>query len=86
MKWTRHRCQLASAKILAIAPLSPSWESEITSLTPFRPRLTSPRRKRVQKDVVLGRAGIAAQHVALAVPVDAGLPLRWRPRPPGRAL
>jgi hypothetical protein len=34
---------------LAIADLSPSWASETTKLTPFKPRLTKERRKRVHK-------------------------------------
>src|SRR5438105_4660064 len=45
MKWTRHRCQAAPCRILAMAWRSPSWASEITKRTPFRPRLTSWRRE-----------------------------------------
>ena len=44
MKCTRQRCQLA-LKTWAIAAFRPSWASEMTSLTPLRPRLSSERRK-----------------------------------------
>jgi hypothetical protein len=47
-KWTRHRCQVACST-LATAAFSPSWASEITSLTPRRPRRASFLRKSVQK-------------------------------------
>src|SRR5206468_3596289 len=71
MKWTRQRCQVA-CKTLAMAAFSPSWASEMTSLTPRRPRLASLRRKSVEKgrdlavdlgtqpaDLALGDAGHA---------------------------
>lgn len=48
MKWTRHRCQVDSLSTFAIAWRNPSWASEITSLTPFSPRLTSERRNDTQ--------------------------------------
>ncbi len=48
MKWTRHRCQEAVIT-LATDALMPSWASEITSLTPRRPRRASLRRNSVQK-------------------------------------
>ena len=49
MKCVRHRCQLVPCSTAAIAALSPSWASEMTSLTPPSPRLTKSRRKSVQK-------------------------------------
>src|SRR5512132_420993 len=48
MKRTRHLCQVAFST-LATAVFRPSWASEITSLTPRRPRRVSLRRKPVQK-------------------------------------
>ena len=48
MKCTRHRCQVASCRIFAIAWRRPSWASEITRRTPFSPRFTSWRRNEVQ--------------------------------------
>src|SRR3954469_2520427 len=48
MKWTRQRCQ-AALNTWAIAALRPSCASEITSLTPHRPRCCKPRRKPSQK-------------------------------------
>jgi hypothetical protein len=48
MKRTRQRCQVAFST-LATAALMPSWASEITSLTPRKPRLASLRRNAVQK-------------------------------------
>src|SRR5205823_1795949 len=41
---TRHRCQ-AAPSTRVIAWRKPSWASEITSLTPRKPRFTSPFRK-----------------------------------------
>ena len=65
---TRQRCQVALST-LAIAAFSPSWASEITSLTPRRPR-----RERAQE---LGpeRFGFTvadghAEHFAAAVGID----------------
>ena len=48
MKCTRQRCQVAF-KTRAAAALRPSWASEITSLTPRKPRLVRARRNSVQK-------------------------------------
>ena len=45
---TRQRCHVA-CNTLAMAALMPSWASEITSLTPRKPRRASVRRKSVQK-------------------------------------
>src|SRR5215218_73256 len=56
MKWTRQRCQVALST-LATAALMPSWASEITSLTPRRPRRASLRRKPVQNVLATGGAG-----------------------------
>src|SRR5579859_4132833 len=82
MKWTRQRCQVA-CNTLATAALMPSWASEITSLTPRRPRRASLRRKPVQKvsasdrpismpPCPTGDACIAERgHLAPAVGVDA---------------
>src|SRR5215204_5058962 len=47
MKWTRQRCQVAWSTLLTAA-LMPSWASEITSLTPRKPRRASLRRNAVQ--------------------------------------
>src|SRR3984893_7318879 len=59
MKWTRQRCQEA-CRTLATAALSPSWASEITSLTPRRPRRASERRNSVQK--------VSASEAPIAMP------------------
>jgi hypothetical protein len=59
MKCTRQRCQEA-CRTLAPAALSPSWASEITSLTPRRPRLASERRNSVQK--------VSASEAPIAMP------------------
>src|SRR5713101_4138706 len=48
MKCTRQRCQEACST-LETAAFSPSCASEITSLTPRRPRRASERRNSVQK-------------------------------------
>jgi hypothetical protein len=48
VKWKRHRCQVVLSTLLTAA-LMPSWASEITSLTPRRPRRVSLRRNAVQK-------------------------------------
>lgn len=48
MKCTRQRCHVAQ-KTLEMAALMPSWASEITNLTFFRPLQFSLRRKSVQK-------------------------------------
>ena len=74
MKWTRHRCQAAPARTLAPATLRPSWASEITKTTPFRPRRTSERRKAVQKAWSSLGPDLDAQHLAP--------PLGARPRSP----
>ena len=47
MKWTRQRCQEAP-RTLATAAFNPSWASEMTSLTPRRPRRASLRRNSLQ--------------------------------------
>ena len=47
MKCTRQRCQVADST-LAAAAFRPSWASEMTSLTPRRPRRVSERRNLVQ--------------------------------------
>src|SRR5204863_3729787 len=74
MKCTRQRCQEA-CRTLATAALSPSCASEITSLTPLRPRLASERRNSVQpfdklRSLGLGGADCDAQHLASAIAVD----------------
>src|ERR671921_2325593 len=48
MKCTRHRCQVA-LRTCVMAALRPSWASEMTSLTPLRPRRTRPRKNSIQK-------------------------------------
>ena len=48
MKWTRQRCQDAPST-LTTAFFSPSWASEMTSLTPRRPQRASVRRNWLQK-------------------------------------
>ena len=70
MKCTRQRCQEACST-LPTAAFMPSCASEITSLTPRRPRRASERRKSVQK-VSASEAPIAMpEHLAPAVGVDA---------------
>src|SRR5436190_24087375 len=59
MKCTRQRCQEA-CRTLATAALSPSCASEITSLTPLRPRLASERRNSVQN--------VSASEAPIAMP------------------
>ena len=49
----------------------PSWASEMTSLTPRRPRRASLRRNSVQNGLGLGGADVHAEHLAPAVAVDA---------------
>jgi hypothetical protein len=46
-KWTRQRCQMAQ-RTFTIAAFSPSWASEMASLTPRRPRRASLRRNSVK--------------------------------------
>src|SRR5207302_7634929 len=74
MKCTRQRCQQACSTF-ATAAFSPSCASEITSLTPRRPRRASERRKSVQpfdklRSLGLGGADRDAQHFAPAIAVD----------------
>jgi hypothetical protein len=59
MKCTRQRCHEA-CRTLATAALSPSCASEITSLTPLRPRRASLRRNSVQK--------VSASEAPIAMP------------------
>jgi hypothetical protein len=47
MKWTRQRCQVEEST-LAAAAFKPSCASEMTSLTPRRPRRVSERRNLLQ--------------------------------------
>ena len=47
MKWTRHLCHVALST-RSIAAFRASCASEITGLTPTRPRLVKVRRKAVQ--------------------------------------
>src|SRR6266576_3127757 len=65
MKWTRQRCH-EEFRTLTMAAFSPSWASEMTSLTPRRPRLASLRRKSVQK--------VSASEVPIARPSTSRLP------------
>ena len=65
MKWTRQRCQVACST-LDTAAFSPSCASEITSLTPRRPRRASERRKSVQK--------VSASDAPIAMPSTSRLP------------
>src|SRR5438874_10401190 len=65
MKWTRQRCHEVF-RTLTMAAFSPSWASEMTSLTPRRPRLASLRRKSVQK--------VSASDVPIARPSTSRLP------------
>ena len=48
MKWVRQRCQAAPGSVAAIASTRPGCASELTSLTPARPRATRPRTKASQ--------------------------------------
>jgi hypothetical protein len=80
LKWTRQRCQEACST-LATAALMPSWASEITSLTPRRPRRASLRRNSVQNASsgpvakFYPSAGARAANTA-----DIGPPIRTRRR------
>ena len=74
MKWTRQRCQVAF-RIRAAAALRPLWSSEITSLTPRRPRRVSDRKNSVQPFDWLRSRGLRgadrhAQHLAPSLGVD----------------
>jgi hypothetical protein len=55
---------------LATAALIPSWASEITSLTPRRPRRASLRRNAVQKGLGLGGTDVQAENLTPAVYFD----------------
>src|SRR3954465_10706207 len=52
-----------------MAALSPSWASEMTSLTPESPRLTRSRRKSVPEHLGLGRADVKPDDLAPALGV-----------------
>src|SRR5882762_9429601 len=69
MKWTRQRCH-EEFRTLAMAAFSPSWASEMTSLTPRRPRLASAQ-KVGPEGLGLRRADRQAQHLAPAIAIDA---------------
>src|SRR5215211_6983191 len=68
MKWTRQRCHVALST-LATAALMPSWASEITSLTPRRPRRELAQKASPER-LGLGGTDIHAEHLAPAVAVD----------------
>ncbi len=53
-----------------MAALMPSWLSEMTSLTPRRPRRASFLRNAVQKVSASDGADVHAEHLAPAVAVD----------------
>lgn len=59
MAWTRQACQVACSTLVTAA-LRPSWASEMTSLTPRRPRRTGLRRKSSQK--------VSASEAPMAMP------------------
>src|SRR3954465_12789314 len=69
MKWTRQRCQ-AALNTWAIGALRPSCASEITSLTPDRPRCCKPRRKPSQ-NVAASEGPMPKPRISPAVVVDA---------------
>ena len=48
MKCTRQRCQVAPARLRAMAALRPSWASEMTSFTPLSPRFARLLRNALQ--------------------------------------
>src|SRR6266540_3204517 len=48
VKWVRQRCQATPGSVAAIASTRPGCASEVTSLTPARPRATNERRKASQ--------------------------------------
>jgi hypothetical protein len=48
MKCTRQRCHVLPDSTVLIACFNPSWASEMTSRTPFKPRFTRLRRNAVQ--------------------------------------
>src|SRR6185503_439593 len=77
MKWTRQRCQVA-VKILLTAALMPSWASEITSLTPRRPRRASLRRKAVQ-NVSASEGPISMPRTSPSIGIDANRDALDRP-------
>src|SRR6516225_11562162 len=86
---TRHRCQLApSTRVMAWR--NPSWASEITSLTPLRPRLINPLRNPDQNGSALARflrSAIDADRYPLSpplVPLKAIL-VKAGPKTPGAA-
>ena len=70
MKWTRQRCQVACST-LATAALMPSWASEMTSLTPRRPRARQLAQELGPEGLGLRGADVHAEHLAAAVAVDA---------------
>lgn len=51
-----------------MAFFSPAWSSDITSLTPPRPRVFRQRRNSVQKHLILGVSHVEAEY--LAAPSD----------------
>jgi hypothetical protein len=68
MKCVRQRCHEAPGKVAAIASTSPGCASEVTSLTPARPRATSERRKASQ--------AAPSSEVTTARPSDSRTPSR----------
>ena len=68
MKCTRQRCQVAEST-LAAAAFSPSWASEMTSLTPRRPRRVSERKNLAQNGSAAD--GRHAENLTTPVAVDA---------------
>src|SRR5262249_11606000 len=63
--------RLRGGRLLATAALMPSWASEITSLTPRRPRRASLRRKSVQK--------VSASEAPIAMPSTSRRPAALTP-------
>ncbi len=67
MKCTRQRCQVLPDSTVLIACFNPSWASEITSRTPFKPAFHQAAEKRRPEGAILGRPDVDAQHLAVAL-------------------
>src|SRR4051794_10688836 len=71
MKWVRQRRQAAPGSVAEIASTRPGCASELTSLTPARPRATRPRTNANPSGAVLGGDDVEPERLAEAVAVDA---------------
>jgi hypothetical protein len=73
-----------AGSVAAIAATSPEWASDVTSLTPDRPRAVRSRKKRQPAGAVLAGGDLHAENLAVSIGVDAGRDQDVHGHHPGR--